>query len=920
MTTIAGQTITFLFTDIEGSTRRWDAQRAAMSGALARHDALLRAAIEGRGGAVFKTVGDAFCAAFGSAAAALAAAVDAQRALAAEDWSAFGADADADAGGARAPEDPGSPAAFATLRVRMALHTGHAEARDGDYFGPPLNRAARLLSTGHGGQVLLSQTAFDLARDDLPAGASLRDLGEHRLKDLFRPERIFQLVAPGLPADFPALKTLDSRPNNLPVQPTSFVGRETEAAAVKARLSGARLLTLTGVGGTGKTRLALQVAADVLDDYPDGVWFVDLAPIVDPALVAQAAASAMGVAEQPGRTLAATLAEHLRGKRALVVLDNCEHVIEAAAALAAELVRSTADVRVLATSREALGVAGEANYAVSTLSVPEVGAAVATAADLQALTQYEAVRLFIDRAVAVKSDFAVTNANAPAVAGICQRLDGIPLAIELAAARVKHMPPEQILARLDQRFRLLTGGGRDRLPRQQTLAAAIEWSHGLLDEAEQAVFRRLAVFRGGWTLEAAEAVCGGEPVEDWEVVDVLLRLVDKSLVVMGEAGGAARYRFLETVREYARERLIAAGEREAYRERHVAYFVTRLAALGEIEDAGGDDPEGNPERVLAQMRADNENLSAAVIRACDAANTDAAVRLGAGLWRYWRDTAQCTAGSRLLRRVLAVERATDLRPRAFAHYGLGVLLIYLRDPGAETALTQAMAVFQASGDRVRESWCLNDLGIIATHRQDFATAEAFFEASLAVKREVASTADQSLTITNLGIMADQRGDLDTALARYEQAIAMCDAGSPAFTLHERLQISMARCIGAGNAGDVLLELGRYREAEERYRLSIGEASAHGVKLAIPESLARFGWLAAACSDWRRAAVLMGASDRLFVETETTFDTELNRQRHARAIATTRAALGDAAFDAAHAEGWAMDADAAVAYALEDGDA
>ena len=474
-------TVTFLFTDIEGSTKLWELYPDAMKVALARHDIILRQAIESHGGVVFKTVGDAFCAAFSSAPAAVEAALAAERALFSERWGETGA-----------------------VRTRAALHTGNAESREGDYFGPTLNRVARLLSTGYGGQILLSLPAQELVRDHLPEGTELRDLGEHRLKDLIRPERIYQLAAWGLPADFPPLRALDPQRTNLPIQPTSFIGRRQEMAEVRRLLTATRLLTLTGTGGVGKTRLALHVAADLVDAYRDGVWLVELASVTDPALVLQAVAAALGVREQPGRPLRDTLIDFLDARHLLLVLDNCEHLVAACAQLADAVLHACPTVTILATSREALGVGGELTWRVPSLPAPDAQ----HPPPLEHLTQYEAVRLFIDRAVFALPSFTVTNANAPAVAQICWRLDGISLAIELAAARVKLLAPEQIAARLDDRFRLLTGGSRTALPRQQTLRAAIDWSYDLLSEPERTLLRRLSVFAGGWTLEGAEAVCG----------------------------------------------------------------------------------------------------------------------------------------------------------------------------------------------------------------------------------------------------------------------------------------------------------------------------------------------------------------------------------------------------------------------------
>ena len=468
-------TLTFLFTDIEGSTKLWEDNVPAMQAALARHDELLRLAIEERGGYVFKTVGDAFCCAFPTALDALEAALEIQRRLLSSEW-----------------EERG------VLRVRMALHTGAAEERDGDYFGPPVNRVARLLSAAHGSQVLLSLPAQELVRDRLPAGSSLRDLGEHRLKDLFRPERVYQLTAPGLPSEFPPLRTLDAYRNNLPLQPTPLVGREKEVAEVCERLSRpeVRLLTLTGVGGTGKTRLGLQAAAELTEEFEDGVFFVSLAAISDPELVIPAVAGTLGVKEAGGQPLLENLEYYLGEKRILLMADNFEQVLEAAP-MVSEMLSGAPNLKVLATSRIPLRLYGEHEYPVPPLALPDPE----RLPSVERLTQYEAVRLFVERAQAARPDFCVTNDSAPAVAEICHRLDGLPLAIELAAARIKVLSPQKMLGRLGNRLKLLTGGARDRPERQQTLRSTIEWSYGLLEGGEKVLFARLSVFAGGRTLE-----------------------------------------------------------------------------------------------------------------------------------------------------------------------------------------------------------------------------------------------------------------------------------------------------------------------------------------------------------------------------------------------------------------------------------
>jgi predicted ATPase/DNA-binding SARP family transcriptional activator len=527
--------VTFLLTDVEGSTRLWERHPSAAQEAIARHDELIASAVAAHGGVLLKTKGegDSTFSVFASASDAVACAVDAQRAMQAGPW----------------PEQ-------AAIRVRAALHSGEAQIRGADYFGPAVSRCARLRSIASGGQTILSEATAELVRDALPDGASLRDLGAHRLRDLTRPERVTQLCHRDLPDEFPPLRSVDAFPNNLPVQLSTFVGRRHEMAEIKVLLGGHRLVMLTGAGGAGKTRLAIEVGAEVLDAYADGVWFAALAALTDQALVAQTVAAALHLREEAGRDVIDLLAEHLREREALLILDNCEHIVAACASLAEKLLQTCPRLKILATSREALQIAGEAMWRTPSLAVPAE-----TAPPAPVLCQYESVQLFRDRARACAPAFDVDPGNAPAVAEICRRLDGIPLAIELAAARVKTLTAVQIAERLDDRFRLVAGGSRTALPRQQTLRALIDWSYELLTDTERVVFRRLSAFAGGFPLEGAERVCAGEGVDVLDVVDLLERLADKSLVTADEG----RFVLLETIREYGLERLREAGEADAVR-------------------------------------------------------------------------------------------------------------------------------------------------------------------------------------------------------------------------------------------------------------------------------------------------------------------------------------------------------------------
>jgi predicted ATPase/class 3 adenylate cyclase len=594
MTELPSGTVTFLFTDLEGSTRLWQEHPEAMRAALARHDAILREAVAGSGGHVVKTTGDGVHAVFATAHDALDAAVAMQVGLGAESFGETG-----------------------PLRVRIGVHSCEAEHREGDYFGSEVNRAARLMSVAHGGQVVVSSATSELVRD---GSVELVDLGEHRLRDLANPERVFQVRASGLARDFPPLLSVDALPGNLPRQMTTFIGREAEISSLSELVLQSSLVTLTGVGGVGKTRLALEIATEVIGEFPDGAWFCELAPVTDPGALWETVAACLRVQPLPGRAPDESVLDYLANKRLLLVLDNCEHLLDAVARLVDAIERRCARVSVLATSREGLALAGERIVAVASLGVPASGA------EDDELWRADAVCLFADRASAAKRDFALNDRNVSAVGVLCRRLDGIPLAIELAAARVRSLSPDDLVSRLDQRFKLLTHGSRAALERHQTLRSTIDWSYDLLTPVERHSLDRLSVFAGGCDLGAAEAVLSDDEIDAADVIDVLGQLVDKSLVVVDDDDdGGVRYRLLETIRQYARERLDASGNSVAVRRRHADHYVAEA-------EAAGPHLRGREHlKWTSVVERDIDNFRAALDWAVEARSPDHALRLVAPL-------------------------------------------------------------------------------------------------------------------------------------------------------------------------------------------------------------------------------------------------------------------------------------------------
>ncbi len=954
MLSLPTATVTFLFTDIEGSTllleRVGDRQYADV---LQDHHRLLRAAFAQGGGHEIDTQGDSFFVAFQSARDAVAAAVAAQLAINAHAW------------------PPG-----VAVRLRMGLHTGTPTVAGGDYVGLDVHRAARICAAGHGGQILLSLETGHFIEDNPPPGVNLKDQGSHQLKDLQQPEKLFQVLHPDLPDQFPPLKSLDAFPNNLPRQLTGFIGREREMAEVKRLLTTTCLLTLTGTGGAGKTRLALQVAADVLEGYPDGVWLAELAALSDPALAPQTVAAALGVREVPGRPILETLLHYLQRKTLLLVLDNCEHLVTACAQLAGELLRTCSNLRILATSREALNIQGEIAWRVPSLSLP----ARREIPSLQRLAQFEAVRLFVERAAAAKPTFALTPENAAPVAAVVQHLDGIPLAIELAAARVPALSVDQIAARLDDRFRLLTRGSRASLPRQQTLRAALDWSYQLLTERERRVLRRLSVFAGGWTLEAAETVCRADEIEQLDVLDLLTQLVFKSLVVTDEQNGDIRYRFLETVRQYGLEKLEESGETEAIRKRHRDWY------LGLAERA---EPELQGVRQAAwfdHLEAEHDNFRAALECSQTPGEARAGMRLAKALIRFWAVRGFVGEGGERLASILTRPEAaepTALRAQVLwgagwldfrqGHYqsaralleeslviqralkdrsGIGQVLNALGlvarrqgDYSAAHALhEESLTIAREMGDKLGISHALNNLGLITREEGNYAAALTFHEQSLAIRRELGDKINISQSLMNLGLVATAQKEYTLARRFYEESLALSrelgdrlgiayvlnnlgdvayhewdDAAARALydeslKIKRELQDKMGIAYTLNRLGRLVLRQGDVAAARTLYVESLALRQELWDRPGIAECFEGFAELAGAQGQPHRAARLIGAAEGLRETVGAPLPPSV-RADYDSNIAAVRGSLGEAALAEAWAEGRTMTLEKAIDYAL-----
>ncbi|HAY33228.1 MAG TPA: tetratricopeptide repeat protein [Ignavibacteria bacterium] len=812
-------TVTFLFTDIEGSTKLSQEFPDTIQSLLEKHNNILNSAVESNNGFVFKIIGDAFCCAFDKAEDAVKAAVEAQTALGSINWE--GAD----------------------IKVRMGIHSGAAEWTDNNYSGyVTLARSQRVMSTAYGGQIIASNNTFKLISEKTEDPAydfSFRDLGERRLKDLIQPIRLFQIINDGLRKEFPPVKTIDARPNNIPVQLTSFIGREKEMKEIKDLLAGTRLLTLVGPGGTGKTRLSLQTGADLIDNFENGVWFVEIASLQDPQLLPQTIAQTLGLKEQSGKKTEDAIADFLKDKKILIIIDNCEHLIDASANIALMMLRKSPGLKIIATSREALHCEGEQTYKVQSLSHHKPGGSITP----EILSQYEAVRLFIERATAVNPSFRVNNENAPALAQICFQLDGIPLAIELAAVRIKVLSLNSICERLDDRFKLLTGGNRTSLPRQQTLKALIDWSYDLLSEKEKLLLQRLSVFNGGWTMDASEKICSDEIIDEYEILDLLSNLADKSLIKIIESENNIRYTMLETIKKYSIDKL---SESDSINEIHKKYFDYFCGIAEESETK----LTGAAQREWISLMADDIENFRACLRWSFENYPVGSLKLTVHLGKFWELRSHFTEALEFLRKSLEHSGSADVLWKAKAVYWTGFFLIHQgKYEESKKNLNRSLEMFREINYKDGEAVSLISLGTIGVFQGDYENLFTFSGESLSISREINNRSYIARNLQNIGLGLMQQGDHDAARKKLEEGIKLYrELGDP---------IQLAKIIG--NIGALEYLQTNYDKAREALNESLQLRYELGDRQGISIALNNLGSIAYMLKEFDEAERLLEES-------------------------------------------------------------
>ena len=851
-------TVTFLFTDIEGSTKMAQEFHELLPDALKKHHSILKETVKSHNGFIFKIIGDAFCCAFQNADDAVKASVDAQKKLNSEEWN------------------------EAVIKVRMGIHSGNAEWSGTEYTGYiTLARTNRIMSAAYGGQIIISNDAFQNKRENSSEDISFRDLGERRLKDLIQPVKLYQINSEGLQADFPPLKTLDVRPNNIPIQLSSFVGREEVMIQLKDLIRQSRLLTISGSGGSGKTRLAMQVGADIIDDFENGVYISELASVSDPAFILQIIINSLGIKEEAGKTLKDSVTGYLKDKKMLIIMDNCEHLINECANLAEHLLIKCPDLKIIATSREALNCRGELTFRLPSLTLPDISVNNTP----EQISVYESVRLFIERALAVNPLFRINNDNAPAVSGICNRLDGIPLAIELAAARIKILSVEKIYERLDDRFNLLTGGKRTALPRQQTLRALIDWSYDLLSENEKILWSRLSVFSGGWTLEAAEKVCSDETISKNDILELLSQLSEKSVIIYDEIKD--RYRILESLKQYGIEKL--SDGKEIFLQ-HLNYFL-EMSEKAKPELIGE-----NTKFWMHKIEADHNNFISAIEWSVRNENSEKGIITAAALGRFWNITGQYSTGIRIIEIILESAGALCKSSKVNVLNWIGSfkssqgdyeqakkyyeeILIIRKETGDKSGIAgsihnlgnvalsqgdyekakkyyeESLAIYKEIGDKIGIATPILSLGNVALNQGDYEQAKKYYEESLVIKKEIGNKDGIARSINNLGNLAYYQGDYEQADKYYKESLHICK------------EIGSKNGIAASisNLGSVASNLGDYELAKKYYEESLAIRKEIGNKNGIAESIKNVGNVAYDQGDFKQSKKLFEESLSIYKE-------------------------------------------------------